>query len=63
MKEILAGKTAIVIAHRLSTIRNADRIIVMKDGEIVEEGTHTSLIRAGGHYGELFENQIAIGEA
>lgn len=57
MKEILASKTAVVIAHRLSTIRNADNILVMKDGEIIEQGAHSELIRAGGHYSELFSNR------
>ena len=62
MKEILSGKTAIVIAHRLSTIRSADRILVMKDGQIVEEGDHNTLLTKGGHYSQLFENQVASGE-
>ncbi|HEY7093052.1 MAG TPA: ABC transporter ATP-binding protein [Ktedonobacterales bacterium] len=51
---VLAKRTAIVIAHRLSTIRNADRIIVLRQGEIVEEGDHASLLRAGGHYADLY---------
>jgi ATP-binding cassette subfamily B protein len=49
-----------VIAHRLSTIRQADVIYVMKDGAIVEEGTHETLVKAGGHYTELFSAQ-AVG--
>jgi len=51
---VLAGRTAIVIAHRLSTIRYADRIIVLREGKIVEEGSHDSLMLAGGHYADLY---------
>lgn len=51
---VLKGRTAIVIAHRLSTVKNADRIIVLHQGEIIEEGTHQSLLEKGGHYAELY---------
>lgn len=51
---ILAQSTSILIAHRLSTVRSADRIIVLKQGEIIEEGSHESLIQQGGHYAELY---------
>ena len=51
---LMRDRTAIVIAHRLSTIRNADRIIVMKEGEIIEEGNHDGLMAQGGHYAELY---------
>jgi ABC-type multidrug transport system fused ATPase/permease subunit len=51
---VLQGRTAIVIAHRLSTIRAADRIIVLKEGTILEEGDHASLMEGGGHYAELY---------
>ncbi len=51
---IMAERTAIVIAHRLSTVKHADRIIVMKDGRIIEEGDHESLIKRSGHYAELY---------
>jgi len=51
---VMRGRTAIAIAHRLSTVRNADRIIVLRDGRIIEEGTHDSLLAAGGHYAELY---------
>lgn len=51
---ILARSTSILIAHRLSTVRSADRIIVLRDGKIIEEGNHDALIAAGGHYAELY---------
>lgn len=51
---VLDGRTSIVIAHRLSTIRNADRIVVLRQGAIVEEGSHDQLMRQGGHYAELY---------
>jgi ATP-binding cassette, subfamily B, bacterial len=51
---ILKHRTSIVIAHRLSTIKNADRIIVLSKGKIIEQGTHDSLLRDGGHYAELY---------
>ncbi len=51
---VMANRTTIVIAHRLSTIRNVDRIIVLRQGEIIEEGTHDSLLAARGHYAELY---------
>ncbi len=51
---VLEGRTSIVIAHRLSTIKQADRIIVLRKGKIIEEGTHASLLTQGGHYAELY---------
>ena len=51
---VLKDRTSIVIAHRLSTIRHADRIIVLRNGEIIEQGTHDSLLEQGGHYAELY---------
>ena len=51
------GKTTIIIAHRLSTIKNADRIIVLKDGEIIEQGTHKELIEVSGEYLKLTQQQ------
>lgn len=54
LEVVLRDRTAIVIAHRLSTIRTADRIVVLRKGEIIEEGTHESLLERGGHYAELY---------
>lgn len=51
---VIKGRTSIVIAHRLSTIKSADRIIVLREGKIIEEGTHDSLLENGGHYAELY---------
>ncbi len=56
--EALAGRTAVVIAHRLSTIRTADLILVIEDGRVVERGTHTDLVAAGGRYQELYRTQF-----
>ena len=54
MEELLRERTAIVIAHRLSTIKRADRIVVLRAGEIIEQGDHERLLQAGGHYAELY---------
>jgi ATP-binding cassette subfamily B protein len=51
---ILAQSTSFLIAHRLSTVRTADRIIVLRTGEIIEQGSHDQLMTAGGHYAELY---------
>ncbi|WP_370614771.1 ABC transporter ATP-binding protein [Mumia sp. Pv 4-285] len=59
MAELRSGRTSFVIAHRLSTIRDASRIVVMEDGQIVEQGTHDALIAAGGAYARLYEAQFA----
>jgi len=58
MEELLKDRTSVVIAHRLSTIRNADRIIVIEDGKITEEGSHGELLRLGGHYHHLYTSQF-----
>jgi len=55
---LLRGRTSIVIAHRLSTIRNADLILVIESGEIVERGNHAALLAAGGRYAELYQRQF-----
>lgn len=59
MNTLLKGRTSIVIAHRLSTIKNADFLLVVENGTIVEQGTHHELIERGGHYKELYENYVA----
>ncbi len=57
--ELMAGRTAVIISHRFSTVRMADRIIVLRGGEVVEEGTHEALVRQNGLYAELFTMQAA----
>ena len=59
MNTLLKGRTSIVIAHRLSTIKNADFLLVVENGTIVEQGTHHELIKRDGHYKELYENYAA----
>ena len=54
----MAGRTTFVIAHRLSTIRNADLILVMKDGNIIEQGNHDELMAADGFYADLYNSQF-----
>jgi ATP-binding cassette, subfamily B, bacterial len=54
LQDIMADRTSLVIAHRLFTVRHADRIIVMRDGQIIEQGGHEELLSAGGHYAELY---------
>ena len=58
MDKLMKGRTSFVIAHRLSTIRNADRILVLKDGDIVEQGTHDELLAAKSFYAELYNSQF-----
>ncbi|MBP5203951.1 MAG: ATP-binding cassette domain-containing protein, partial [Candidatus Methanomethylophilaceae archaeon] len=58
MDVLMKGRTSFVIAHRLSTIRDADVILVVKDGSVVERGTHDELLSAGGFYKELYDSQF-----
>ena len=60
MEAIVAGRTSFVIAHRLKTILNADQIIVLKDGEVIEQGNHHELLKLGGFYSELYHNQFVF---
>ena len=62
MDELMIGRTSFVIAHRLSTIKNADMILVMKDGDIIENGTHSELLEADGFYAELYNSQFEFGK-
>ena len=58
MRSLMAGKTCFVIAHRLSTIRNADNILVVQNGDVVEQGTHEELMRRRGAYQRLYSAQF-----
>lgn len=58
LSRIMKGRTSVLIAHRISTIKNADKIIVMEEGKIVEQGTHNELLNQGGVYAEMYQNQL-----
>lgn len=60
MEAAIAGRTSFVIAHRLKTILNADKIVVLKDGQVIEEGNHEELVAQGGFYAELYHNQFVF---
>ena len=59
----MKGRTSFVIAHRLSTIREADLILVMNNGRIIETGTHRELLQKGGFYADLYNSQFSGGQA
>ena len=59
MDELTKDRTSFVIAHRLSTIKNADLILVMRDGDVIESGTHEQLMEQNGFYAELYNSQFA----
>ena len=61
MQEFFKGKTVLIIAHRLSTVKNADQIVVLDDGRIVEQGNHETLTQKKGKYYELVKNQLELG--
>jgi ATP-binding cassette subfamily B multidrug efflux pump len=63
MARLMEGRTSFVIAHRLSTILDADRILVINEGEIVEQGTHEELMAKGGFYAELYNSQFTAATA
>ena len=56
---LMEGRTSFIVAHRLSTIREADVILVMKDGQVIEQGSHEELLLQGGFYQNLFQSQFA----
>ena len=58
MDQLMQNRTSFVIAHRLSTIKNADLILVMREGDVIESGTHEELMAAGGFYAELYNSQF-----
>ena len=60
MDKLMQGRTSFVIAHRLSTIKNADIILVLKDGDIIESCSHTELMEKGGFYAELYNSQFEV---
>jgi ATP-binding cassette subfamily B protein len=62
MDHLMANRTSFIIAHRLSTIRDADLILVMRDGDIVEQGKHKELLARGGFYAELYNSQFEMGQ-
>jgi ABC-type multidrug transport system fused ATPase/permease subunit len=63
MREITRGRTTFIIAHRFSTVQHAHQILVLKEGRIVERGTHAALIRTGGFYSEIFAGQTELAES
>ena len=60
MDNLMKGRTSFIIAHRLSTIKNADLILVINDGNIVEQGNHEELMKKNGHYAELYNSQFEL---
>ena len=58
--KMMEGRTSFIVAHRLSTIKEADRILVMRDGQIIEQGTHESLLEKNGFYAELYNSQWSV---
>jgi ATP-binding cassette subfamily B protein len=61
LEEFFKGKTVVVVAHRLSTVKNADNIVVLDRGVIIEQGTHAELTKTKGEYYQLVKNQLELG--
>ena len=59
MNKLVQGRTSFVIAHRLSTVRNADQIVLLRDGQVVEQGTHDELLARGEAYADLYQAQFS----
>jgi subfamily B ATP-binding cassette protein MsbA len=62
LEKLMQGRTTLVIAHRLSTIQRADRILVLSEGRVTEDGTHSELLQRGGTYRRLYEAQLHVGD-
>lgn len=58
--QLMKGRTSFIVAHRLSTIKEADKILVMESGKIIEEGRHEELLEKGGFYAKLYESQFVV---
>jgi subfamily B ATP-binding cassette protein MsbA len=63
LRQLMKGRTVLTVAHRLSTIRHADRILVLKDGVVAEQGTHDELVALGGTYAQLYRTQAEVAPA
>ena len=57
---LMKGRTSFIVAHRLSTIRSADLILVVKDGDVIESGTHQALMEKGGFYATMYKSQFSL---
>jgi ATP-binding cassette subfamily B protein len=62
LEQFFSGRTVVVVAHRLSTVKNADQIVVLEKGQLVEQGTHEELVTLRGKYYQLVKNQLELGK-